>query len=192
MSADRQARRATARPPAARRSPAAARRAPGRRRKAAGARRDRPRRKRDDRSRPRRARAVLRQALRLRWRPPRQAAGSQFAVRQARRAQAAARAERQRTHLDACACRVMPRTANASTNGSGMPAWCARAATPRHWRRPAMCGSTASVSPRPASRCAIGDVVTLALDRSVRVVQVEGFCDEARAQPAAPARFTSI
>ncbi len=45
----------------------------------------------------RRARAVLRQALwRRRCRPPQQAAGSQFALRQARRLEAAARAERQR------------------------------------------------------------------------------------------------
>ena len=49
--------------------------------------------------RTRRARAVLRQAAWRRLGAPRQAAGSQFAVRQARRAQAAARAEQQRIDL---------------------------------------------------------------------------------------------
>jgi len=36
----------------------------------------------------------------------------------------------------------------------------------------------------PSHAVRIGDVVTLALDRSVRVVKVEGFC-ERRGQPAA-------
>jgi ribosome-associated heat shock protein Hsp15 len=37
-----------------------------------------------------------------------------------------------------------------------------------------------------------GDVVTLALDRSVRVVQVEGFCDKRGGPPAARALYRDM
>ena len=39
---------------------------------------------------------------------------------------------------------------------------------------------------------AIGDVVTLALDRSVKVVQVEGFCEKRGAAPAARALYRDL
>ena len=45
---------------------------------------------------------------------------------------------------------------------------------------------------RRATWCALGDVVTLALDRSVKVVQVEGFCErrgERARRPRALPRF---
>ena len=37
-----------------------------------------------------------------------------------------------------------------------------------------------------------GDVVTLALDRSVRVLQVEGFCERRGAAPAARALYRDL
>ncbi len=41
-------------------------------------------------------------------------------------------------------------------------------------------------------KVAIGDVVTLALDRVVRVVQVEGVCDKRGAAPAARALYRDL
>ena len=38
----------------------------------------------------------------------------------------------------------------------------------------------------------IGDVVTLALDRSVRVLKVEGFCEKRGAAPAARALYREL
>ena len=38
----------------------------------------------------------------------------------------------------------------------------------------------------------VGDVVTLALDRSVRVVRVEGFCEKRGAAPAARALYRDL
>ena len=43
----------------------------------------------------------------------------------------------------------------------------------------------------PSQPVRIGDVVTLALDRTVRVLRVEGFC-ERRGPPRLRARFTAI
>ena len=44
----------------------------------------------------------------------------------------------------------------------------------------------------PGQKVARGDVVTLALDRSVKVVQVEGFCDKRGAAPAAKALYREL
>jgi ribosome-associated heat shock protein Hsp15 len=38
----------------------------------------------------------------------------------------------------------------------------------------------------------IGDVVTLALDRSVRVIRVEGFCEKRGAAPVARALYRDL
>ncbi|MGH6664418.1 MAG: RNA-binding S4 domain-containing protein [Pseudolabrys sp.] len=38
----------------------------------------------------------------------------------------------------------------------------------------------------------VGDVVTLALDRTVKVVQVEGFCEKRGAAPAARALYRDL
>jgi ribosome-associated heat shock protein Hsp15 len=38
----------------------------------------------------------------------------------------------------------------------------------------------------------VGDVVTLALDRTVRVVQVEGFCERRGGPPAARALYRDL
>ncbi len=44
----------------------------------------------------------------------------------------------------------------------------------------------------PAQPVRAGDVVTLALDRSVRVLQVEGFCERRGAAPAARALYRDL
>lgn len=44
----------------------------------------------------------------------------------------------------------------------------------------------------PGQKVARGDVVTLALDRSVKVVQVEGFCEKRGAAPAAKALYREL
>ena len=43
-----------------------------------------------------------------------------------------------------------------------------------------------------SQKVAIGDVVTLALDRSVRVLKVEGFCEKRGAAPAARALYREM
>ena len=43
-----------------------------------------------------------------------------------------------------------------------------------------------------SQKVARGDVVTLALDRSVRVVRVEGFCEKRGAAPAARALYRDL
>jgi ribosome-associated heat shock protein Hsp15 len=43
-----------------------------------------------------------------------------------------------------------------------------------------------------SQKVALGDVVTLALDRSVRVVQVEGFCERRGDAPAARALYRNL
>jgi ribosome-associated heat shock protein Hsp15 len=44
----------------------------------------------------------------------------------------------------------------------------------------------------PSHPVRIGDVVTLALDRSVKVVRVEGVCDKRGAAPAARALYSDM
>ena len=44
----------------------------------------------------------------------------------------------------------------------------------------------------PSHLVRIGDVVTLALDRAVKVIQVEGFCDKRGAAPAARALYRDL
>ena len=44
----------------------------------------------------------------------------------------------------------------------------------------------------PSHPVRVGDVVTLALDRSVRVVKVEGFCERRGAAPAARALYRDL
>ena len=44
----------------------------------------------------------------------------------------------------------------------------------------------------PSQKVAIGDVVTLALDRSVKLVQVEGFCEKRGHAPAARALYRDL
>ncbi len=44
----------------------------------------------------------------------------------------------------------------------------------------------------PSHLVRIGDVVTLALDRAVRVIQVEGFCEKRGAAPAARALYRDL
>ncbi len=68
-------------------------------------------------------------------------------------------------------------TASASTNGCGTRGWCARARRRRRSPRPVTCGSTVSASMRRAARVRPGDVVTVALDRAVRVLKVLGFAE---------------
>jgi len=44
----------------------------------------------------------------------------------------------------------------------------------------------------PSHLVRIGDVVTLALDRAVRVIQVEGFCEKRGAAPAARTLYRDL
>jgi ribosome-associated heat shock protein Hsp15 len=44
----------------------------------------------------------------------------------------------------------------------------------------------------PSQPVRIGDVVTLALDRAVKVIQVEGFCEKRGAAPAARALYRNL
>ena len=44
----------------------------------------------------------------------------------------------------------------------------------------------------PSQLVRVGDVVTLALDRAVKVVQVEGFCEKRGAAPAARALYRDL
>jgi ribosome-associated heat shock protein Hsp15 len=44
----------------------------------------------------------------------------------------------------------------------------------------------------PSQKVARGDVVTLALDRAVRVIQVEGFCEKRGGAPAARALYRDL
>ena len=44
----------------------------------------------------------------------------------------------------------------------------------------------------PSHPVRVGDVVTLALDRSVKVLQVEGFCERRGAAPAARALYRDL
>ena len=44
----------------------------------------------------------------------------------------------------------------------------------------------------PSHLVCIGDVVTLALDRAVKVIQVEGFCEKRGAAPAARALYRDL
>jgi ribosome-associated heat shock protein Hsp15 len=44
----------------------------------------------------------------------------------------------------------------------------------------------------PSHPVRVGDVVTLALDRSVRVIQVEGFCEKRVSAPAARALYRDL
>ncbi len=44
----------------------------------------------------------------------------------------------------------------------------------------------------PSHPVRVGDVVTLALDRSVKVLQVEGFCDKRGAAPVARALYRDL
>ena len=98
-------------------------------------------------SRARRARAVLRQAFRGR-RPAEQRTGSQFAFRQAGGAQGSSSSRR-----TGPSATPAPWIASASTNGYGTRAWCAAAAMPPPWWKPAMSASTASARSSRASWC---------------------------------------
>ena len=44
----------------------------------------------------------------------------------------------------------------------------------------------------PSHLVRVGDVVTLALDRAVKVIQVEGFCERRGAAPAARALYRDL
>ena len=44
----------------------------------------------------------------------------------------------------------------------------------------------------PGHKVAIGDVVTLALDRTVRVVRIEGFCEKRGSASAARALYSDV
>ena len=44
----------------------------------------------------------------------------------------------------------------------------------------------------PSQPVRIGDVVTLALDRTVKVIEVEGFCERRGAAPAARALYRDL
>lgn len=44
----------------------------------------------------------------------------------------------------------------------------------------------------PSQLVRVGDVVTLALDRAVKVVQVDGFCEKRGAAPAARALYRDL
>jgi ribosome-associated heat shock protein Hsp15 len=44
----------------------------------------------------------------------------------------------------------------------------------------------------PSQQVRLGDVVTVALDRSVRVVEVAGFCEKRGSAPAARALFRAL
>jgi len=44
----------------------------------------------------------------------------------------------------------------------------------------------------PSQLVRVGDVVTLALDRAVKVIQVEGFCERRGAAPAARALYRDL
>jgi ribosome-associated heat shock protein Hsp15 len=44
----------------------------------------------------------------------------------------------------------------------------------------------------PSQLVRVGDVVTLALDRSVRVIQVEGFCEKRGSAPAARTLYRNL
>jgi len=44
----------------------------------------------------------------------------------------------------------------------------------------------------PSQPVRVGDVVTLALDRSVKVIKVEGFCERRGAAPAARALYCDL
>ena len=108
-----------------------------------------------------------------------QGTGSQFALRQARGAEGAARAEGRalapRLRLGSPAHRQM-----AVARARGAHAQRRR----RAWSKPATSASTAQRVAEPSQPVRAGDVVTLALDRTVRVLEVQGF-SERRGGPAA-------
>ena len=60
------------------------------------------------------------------------------------------------------------------------------------WSKPATCGSTASASTAPSQLVRAGDVVTLALDRTVRVLQVRASANGAAAAAAARALYRDL
>ena len=86
----------------------------------------------------------------------------------------------------------MARIANASTNGSGTRAWCARAAPPPRSAQAGFVRLNGKRVTAPSHMVRIGDVVTLALDRAVRVIQVEGFCEKRGGAPAARALYRDL
>ena len=79
----------------------------------------------------------------------RKSARSEFAVCKTRGLEGAARGRRQGAPL-----KCPPKTASASTGGSGTPGWCAPGAMRRHWRMPAMSASMAPGLPPQAARSA--------------------------------------
>ena len=115
-----------------------------------------------------RARAILRQAAWFRFEQSRQGAGSEFAFRQTGRAQAAARrATTNNELLDKTTHRQM----------AVARAHVAHAQRRRSLRRSRPCAHQRRAPSRPGHPVRNGDVVTLALDRSVRVVEVSGFAE---------------
>ena len=82
-------------------------------------------------------------------------------------------------------------SASASTDGYGMPAWYARAALQQRLRAQAMSASMARASMRPGRMVRTGDVITVALDRRVRVLRVRGL-SSGGVPPPAPRRYMKI
>jgi ribosomal 50S subunit-recycling heat shock protein len=67
--------------------------------------------------------------------------------------------------------------ASESTSGSGMPAWCERAAPLPRSPAQVTCASNGARIGAPSRFVRIGDVITVALDRTVRVLKVKGFIE---------------
>jgi hypothetical protein len=67
--------------------------------------------------------------------------------------------------------------ASASTSGSGMPVWCERAAPLPRSPAQVTCASMGRASMPRAALVRIGDVITVALERTVRVLKVKGFTE---------------
>jgi len=77
--------------------------------------------------------------------------------------------------------------ANASLIGSGT-----RAATRPRWRKPATSRLNGRRITAASQLVKFGDVVTLALGRSVRVIRVEGLCDSRGVAAAARALYLDM
>ena len=78
------------------------------------------------------------------------------------------------------------RSASASTGGCGTPAWCARVRRGGGARELWPCARQWRAHPRARPHGATGDVITVALEREVRVLKVTGFSE--RRGPASSRR----
>ena len=83
-------------------------------------------------------------------------------------------------------------TANASTNGYGTRAWCARARRRPRWPASGHVRLNGRASTPPSQRGAAGRRLTVALDRTVRVLKVAGFADRRGEAEAARALAGSL